>query len=83
MKKLLFLALTCLLISVKAQIPAELLQGFDEKKAIQELKRKGLDPHEFLFEQKRQYAIKRASELGYYDYQKNHQHTKPETAHPL
>lgn len=71
MKKLLFLAFACIFLSSKAQIPNELLKGFDEKKAIKELKQKGLDPDEFLFEQKRQYAVKRAHELGYYDYQKN------------
>jgi len=85
--KKLFLFVFVLIVSLtkaQAQISMNdprLLEGFDEKKAIKELKQKGVDPAEFLDSEKRRYALKRAKELGYFKYtaKPKHEHDNSKT----
>jgi gliding motility-associated-like protein len=69
-KKLLLFAFALILSFAKAQTlnyhkeDPRLLEGFDETKAISELKQKGLDPAEYLENEKRLYKVRRAKELG-------------------
>ena len=73
-KKLLFAAFIFFFVGIKAQINQDkkiLLEGFDENKARQELKQKGLDPKEFISIMRRQYMAKRAKEVGIVNKQKN------------
>ncbi len=69
-KKLLLFSFVLSLSFAKAQTPNNkiFLEGFDEKNAIRELRKKGLDPVEFLGIAKREYMIKKAKELGYPKY---------------
>jgi hypothetical protein len=62
MKKIIFFSFLFLVGVIKGQ-NEEFLKGFDEKKTIEQLKQKGLDPTEFLDVEKRKYMSQKAREL--------------------